>query len=63
MKKGILKNIVKHTGKQLRHSRRYFPMSFAKFLRTPFLTEHMRTAASDSITYYRIFSNLVRPKK
>ena len=38
-------------------------MSFAKFLRTPFFTEHMRATASDSITYYRIFSNLVRPKK
>ena len=61
-KKGVLKNVVKLTGKQLCQSlffnevaalrlatlskkrlwHRYFPVSFAKFLRTSFLTEHLR---------------------
>ena len=36
-KKGILRNFAKFVGKHL-----CFPMNFAKFLRTPFLTEHLR---------------------
>ena len=39
-KKGILKIFAKFTGKHLRH--RCFPVNFAKFLRTHFLTEHLR---------------------
>ena len=45
-KKGVLKNFTKFTApatllkKRLWH--RCFPVSFAKFLRTPFLTENLR---------------------
>ena len=41
IKKGVLRNFTKFTGK---HRVR---VSFLKFLRTPFFTEHLRTAASD----------------
>ena len=60
LKKGVLRNFAKFTGKHLYQSlffnkvtglnpasllkkrlwHRYFPVSFAKFLRTPFFTEH-----------------------
>ena len=53
-KKVILRNFAKLTGKNLNQSlrpatllkkklwHRCFPVNFAKFLRTPFLTEHLR---------------------
>ena len=52
-KKGALRNLAKFTGKHLRQSLsatllkrrlwcRCFPMNFTKFLRTPFLIEHLR---------------------
>ena len=53
-KKCVLKNLAKFTGKHLCQSLffnnfikkrlwdRCFPMNFAKFLKTPFLTEHLR---------------------
>ena len=60
IKKGVLRNFAKFTGKHLRwmsglmsatllkkrlqHMRS--PVNFAKFLRTPFFTEHLRTTAS-----------------
>ena len=41
-KKGILRNFAKFTGKHLLNLwRSCFPVNFAKFLRTPFLTEHL----------------------
>ena len=41
-KKGILRNFAKFTGKHLLSLwRRCFPVNFAKFLRAPFLTEHL----------------------
>ena len=68
MKKVVLKNFTKLTGKHLRQSllfnkvagvspatllkkrlwHRFFPANFAKFLKTPFLTEHLRKSASDA---------------
>ena len=59
VKKGVLRNFAKLTGKHLCHSiliklqasvtwlkkillHRSFPVNFAKFLRTPFYTEHVR---------------------
>ena len=52
--KGILTNFVKFTGKCLCQSFFFnkvaglscFPVNFAKFLRTTFVTEHLRTTAS-----------------
>ena len=53
-KKVVLRNFVKFTGKHLCQSlrpatllkrdsdHRCFPVNFAKFLRTPFFTEHLR---------------------
>ena len=51
-KKGVLRNFVKFTGKYLCQGLfsnkvsglwyRCFPVNFAKFLRTPFLKEHLR---------------------
>ena len=42
-KKGVLRNFTKFTGKHLCHSlwHRCFTVSFVKFLRTPFYTEHL----------------------
>ena len=48
-KKGVLRNFTKFTGKRLRPAtllkkrlwHRCFPVNFVKFLRTPFLTEHL----------------------
>ena len=49
-KKGVLRNFAKFTGKHLCQSlfllkkrlrHRCFPVNFARFLRTPFLTEHL----------------------
>ena len=44
-KKCVLKNFAKFTGKHLYQSHHFnklcFPANFAKFLRTPFLTEHL----------------------
>ena len=50
-KKDVLKNFTKFTGKHLcpkpatllkkRLSHRCFPVNYAKFLRTPFVTEHL----------------------
>ena len=55
IRKGILRNFAKFTGKHLCQSlffnktllkqrpwHRFFPVNFTKFLRTPFLTEHLR---------------------
>ena len=49
VKKGVLRNSAKFTGKHLRPAtllkkrlwHRCFPVKFAKFLRTPFFTEHL----------------------
>ena len=50
-KKGVLRNFAKFTGKHRkrlgqeftgRDWDRCFPVNFAKFLRIPFLTEHLR---------------------
>ena len=50
VRKGVLKNLTKFTGKHMcqicfllkkRLWHRCFPVNFAKFLRTPFLTEHL----------------------
>ena len=47
-KKGVLRNFAKLIGKHLCQSLFFnkvaacFPVNFAKFLRTPFLTEHLR---------------------
>ena len=60
VKKGVLKNFTKLTGKQLRHSlffnevtdlenrlwHRCFPVNFAKFLRIRFFIEQLRETAS-----------------
>ena len=68
VKKGVLRNFAKFTGKFLCQSlffnkvaeawacnfikkeiwHWYFPVNFAKFLRTPFFTEHLWTIASNS---------------
>ena len=47
--KGVLRNFKKFTGKHLCYSLfkketwyRFFPVNYANFLRTPFLTEHLR---------------------
>ena len=62
-KKGVLRNFAKFTGKCLCQSliskkrlwHRCFPVNFAKFLRTSFLTEHLRwlllTFQSESTLY------------
>ena len=62
VKKGVLENFSKFTGKHLRQGlffnkvaglrpatllkkrlwHKWFPVNFAKFLRTPFLREHLR---------------------
>ena len=62
-KNGALRNFANFTGKHLCQSlkvaglrsatllkkrRGYFPVNFAKILRTSFLTEHLRTTASGS---------------
>ena len=61
MKKDVLKTFVKFTGKHLCQSlffnkvaglkkrlwKRYFHVNFAKFLRTPFFTEHLGMTASE----------------
>ena len=57
VKISVLKNFTKFTGKHLCRSlffnkvaglrHRCFPVNFAKFLRTSFLTEHLRTTASE----------------
>ena len=39
-KKGVFKNFAKFTGKHLCQSL-FFPVNFAKFLRTPIFTEHL----------------------
>ena len=49
IRKGVLRNFAKFTGKHLCRNLffnkaagiRQFPVNFAKFLRTPFLTEHL----------------------
>ena len=66
MRKGVLRNFTKFTGKHLCQSLffnkvaglrfapllrkrlwgRFFPVNFAKFLRTPFRIEHVSTTAS-----------------
>ena len=67
VKKGVLKNFSKSTGKHLCQSlfnkvaglrsatllkrrlwHRCFPVNFAKFLRTPFCTDHLWTIASET---------------
>ena len=50
VRKGVFRNFVKFTGKQLKPTtllkmrlwHRCFPVNFAKFLRIPCLTEHIR---------------------
>ena len=58
VRKGVLRNFTKSTGKHLCESlrpatllkkrlwHRYFPANFVKFLRTPFFVEHLWTTAS-----------------
>ena len=70
-KKGILRNFAKVTEKHLCRSaillkkwlwHRYFPVNFAKFLRTTFLTEHLRWLLLNVIFWRlcvpRMFTNL-----
>ena len=71
-KKGVLRNFVKFSRKQLCQSlffnkvagrsatllkkrlwRRCFPVNFTKFLRTPFLTEHLQWL---HLTWHQLFS-------
>ena len=65
-KKGALRNFAKFTGKHLcrpqtatllkkRLWHRYFPVTFAKFLRTPFLTEHTPPVAASGFLPLSIF--------
>ena len=65
-KKGVLRTFAKFTGKHLCQScgpqacnfikkklwHRCFPVNFAKFLRTPFLTEYLWATASELFTTY-----------
>ena len=76
VKKGVLRNLTKFTGKHLHQSlffnkvaglrpptwlknrlwRRCFPVNFTNFVRTPFLTEHLWTTASeDLVSYHMVF--------
>ena len=56
MEKGVLKNFAKFTEKHLCQSL-YFnkvaSLNFAKFLRTPFLTDHLRTTASVNLLFFK----------
>ena len=72
-KKSVLRNFMKFTGcqglffnkvapanllkKRLWH--RYFPVNFVKFLRTPFLTEHLRMTAFCIILHTILWSLLL----
>ena len=61
LRKGVLRNVAKFTGKHLIQSlfnkvagllkkrfwHRCFPVKFTKFLRTTFFTEHLRVKASE----------------
>ena len=88
IKKGVLRNSTKFTGKHLCQSlffnkvpgltpatslkkrpwHRYFPVNFVKFLKTPFLTEHLRWLLinllqtliyiNDCISLYRVTGGL-----
>ena len=55
---GALKNFAIFTGKHLcwilflRLQRRCFPVNIAKFLRTPFFTEHLRWLLLSSLTLW-----------
>ena len=63
-KKGVLRNLAKSTGKHLCQSlffatllkkrpwHRCLPVNFAKFLRTPFLTEHLRWLLLNDIVIF-----------
>ena len=75
-KKGVYRNFAKFTGKQLCQSRffnnvtllkkrlcyRCFPVNFAKFPRTPFLTEHLLwlLLSIDSSTYQGVNLCLIK---
>ena len=62
-KKGVLRNLPKFTGKHLsqrpatlfkkRLWHRCFPVNFAKFLRTPFFTEHLRCLLLQIRTFFK----------
>ena len=58
MEKGVLKNFAKFTEEHL-CQRLYFhkvtSLNFAKFLRTPFFTDHLRTTASVKGTLMQIW--------
>ena len=51
--KGVLRNFSKFTGKHLRQRLWYrcFSVNFEKFLRTPFLTEHLRWLLLNHLCY------------
>ena len=49
-KKGVLRNFTRFTGKHL--SQRCFTVSFAKFLRAPFFTEHLRWLLPEKFSKY-----------
>ena len=73
-KKGVLRNFVKFTGKHLRQSlrpatllkkrlwQRGFPVNFAKFLRTSFVTEHLRWLLLHICFSITIWKNCVKVK-
>ena len=54
-KRGVLRNFVKFAGKNLCRSL-FFPVNFAKFLRTSFFTEHLRWLLQ-TFTCWRFFWN------
>ena len=66
-KKGVLGNFAKFTGTHLCQSLFFnkvagfrpqgFPVNFVKFLRTPFLTEHVRWL----LLYQRVFPHKITP--
>ena len=80
IKKGVLRNFAKFTGKYLCQSlffnkiaglgpatllkkrlwHRCFPVNFAKFLRTPFLTEHLWTTVSvNDVTTLKVHEMMI----
>ena len=61
--KGVLRNFTKFTRKHLcqRLWHRCFPVNFVKFLRTPFLTEHLWWLLLKNVKVVsKIFSNIYR---
>ena len=55
VKKGVLENFAKFTGKHL-----CFSMNFAKFLRTAFFTEQLQTTASENYFSEEAVNNIFK---